>query len=322
MAFCPFPVSASQCCLPRSMRKSPLLSYQVDVRGVCEMKGKAGLSFINSDFLDNHQTISKRYKPCVLKKPGATGGPEMQFSFHYDFPFLLATPPKRLSGHLFMSRDIVCDLRPSSASPGWLSSTLARGSLCPCRHLCLSSSRMLDELPSLPTHGPNDSGFLHGQIRAAREQISHPAFAFPCCLFGHRWISEVGTRRKRFKPFSKARVFSVQSGLEYSLGLENHVQNGSFLFFCPMIDSFGITSYLNKRLPGWDSGKESAHQSRRLGFDPWVGKILWRREWQPSPVFLPGDSPWTEEPGGLQSVGSQRVGHDWATNTHRQHTLK
>ena len=24
--------------------------------------------------------------------------------------------------------------------------------------------------------------------------------------------------------------------------------------------------------------------------------------------------PWTEEPGGLQSVGSQRVGHDWATN--------
>ena len=26
--------------------------------------------------------------------------------------------------------------------------------------------------------------------------------------------------------------------------------------------------------------------------------------------------PWTEKPGGLQSVESQRVGHDWATNTH------
>ena len=25
--------------------------------------------------------------------------------------------------------------------------------------------------------------------------------------------------------------------------------------------------------------------------------------------------PWTEEPGGLQSMGSNRVGHDWATNT-------
>ena len=30
--------------------------------------------------------------------------------------------------------------------------------------------------------------------------------------------------------------------------------------------------------------------------------------------------PGTEEPGGLQSVGSQRVGHDWATNTHT-HTI-
>ena len=39
----------------------------------------------------------------------------------------------------------------------------------------------------------------------------------------------------------------------------------------------------------------------------------WRRAWQPTPVFLPGESPWTEEPGGLQSMGLQRVGHDWAT---------
>ena len=29
--------------------------------------------------------------------------------------------------------------------------------------------------------------------------------------------------------------------------------------------------------------------------------------WQSAPVFLPGESPWTEEPGGLQAVGSQRV---------------
>ena len=30
-------------------------------------------------------------------------------------------------------------------------------------------------------------------------------------------------------------------------------------------------------------------QCRRPGFDPWVGKILWRREWQSTPVFLPGE---------------------------------
>ena len=29
------------------------------------------------------------------------------------------------------------------------------------------------------------------------------------------------------------------------------------------------------------------------------------KERQPTPVFLPGESPWTEEPGGLQSMGSQ-----------------
>ena len=52
-------------------------------------------------------------------------------------------------------------------------------------------------------------------------------------------------------------------------------------------------------------------QCGRPGFDPWVGKIPWRRAWQPTPVFLPGESPWTEEPGRLQSMGSQSVGHDW-----------
>ena len=34
-----------------------------------------------------------------------------------------------------------------------------------------------------------------------------------------------------------------------------------------------------------------------------VGKIPWRKEWLPTPVFLPGKIPWTEESGGLQSMG-------------------
>ena len=29
-----------------------------------------------------------------------------------------------------------------------------------------------------------------------------------------------------------------------------------------------------------------------------------------NPVLLPGESSWTEKPGGLQSIGSQRIGHD------------
>ena len=37
---------------------------------------------------------------------------------------------------------------------------------------------------------------------------------------------------------------------------------------------------------------------------------IWRREWQPTPVFLAWGNPWTEEPGELQSIGLQRVGHN------------
>ena len=45
--------------------------------------------------------------------------------------------------------------------------------------------------------------------------------------------------------------------------------------------------------------------------ETWIGKIPWRRAWQPTPVFLPGESPWTGEPGRLQSMELQRVRHDW-----------
>ena len=65
--------------------------------------------------------------------------------------------------------------------------------------------------------------------------------------------------------------------------------------------------------PGSSAGKEStcnAGDIMRREFNPWVGMIPWRRAWQPTPVFLPGESPWTEEPGGLQSTGSQRVRRD------------
>ena len=43
-------------------------------------------------------------------------------------------------------------------------------------------------------------------------------------------------------------------------------------------------------LPGWLSSRESACQYRGHGFDPCVGEILWRNKWQPTPVFLLGES--------------------------------
>ena len=56
-------------------------------------------------------------------------------------------------------------------------------------------------------------------------------------------------------------------------------------------------------------------QCRRLGFDPWVGKFLWRREWKSTPVFLPGEfhgqrslvsySPWSHK----ESDMTERLTH-------------
>ena len=55
----------------------------------------------------------------------------------------------------------------------------------------------------------------------------------------------------------------------------------------------------------WCSGKESSCQYRRCRFNPWVGKILWRRKWQPTFSIVTCKIPWIEEPDGLQSMGSQ-----------------
>ena len=59
--------------------------------------------------------------------------------------------------------------------------------------------------------------------------------------------------------------------------------------------------------PGGSVGKESTCNGGLQGFatNPLVAKIFWQKEWQPILVFLPGESPRTEEPGGLQSLGSQ-----------------
>ena len=50
-----------------------------------------------------------------------------------------------------------------------------------------------------------------------------------------------------------------------------------------------------------------------LGLIPGVGKTLWRREWQPTPVFLPGESHGQKSLVGYSLWGRERVRHDLAT---------
>jgi len=67
------------------------------------------------------------------------------------------------------------------------------------------------------------------------------------------------------------------------------VQGG--LYDLPLIRELNMTERLTLSLwgfPDGSDGKESAFSSGDLGSIPWIGKILWRREWLSTPVFLPG----------------------------------
>ena len=103
------------------------------------------------------------------------------------------------------------------------------------------------------------------------------------------------TSQMSFKSFC-----SVVNSLHTSIIALNTLCHYFFFFFLMLLE------YSCLRLPRWLSGKESSCQcrrSKRCGFNPWVGKIPWRRAWQP--IFLPQwRIPWTEEPGRLQSMGT------------------
>ena len=82
-------------------------------------------------------------------------------------------------------------------------------------------------------------------------------------------------------------VISFSRGIFPPQGSKPHLLN--FLYW--QVDSLPL------RLPWWLSWWRICLQHGRPGFDPWVGKIPWRREWLPTPVFWPGEflgrySPW------------------------------
>ena len=74
--------------------------------------------------------------------------------------------------------------------------------------------------------------------------------------------------------------------------------------------SFLINAWFYYEAPWWLSWLRIHLQWRRPGFNPWTGKIPWRREMLSTQVFYPGEfhglnSPW----------GHKRVGHNWSTFT-------
>ena len=59
--------------------------------------------------------------------------------------------------------------------------------------------------------------------------------------------------------------------------------------------------------PGSSGGKEFACNAGDLVLIPGLGRSRWRKKWQPTPVFLPGESPWTEEPVGYTPWGCKEL---------------
>ena len=87
----------------------------------------------------------------------------------------------------------------------------------------------------------------------------------------------------------------------------------SHYFICPsLIRCHSFISHVFIKNLLWRSGKESSGQCRRHGFYPWVGKIPWRRKWQPTIVFLPGKSHGQRSLAGYSPWGHKRVEHDLA----------
>ena len=84
--------------------------------------------------------------------------------------------------------------------------------------------------------------------------------------------------------------------------IQRFVNNGDHYMFC---DSQGF--------PDSSDGNESPRGS---GFDPWVGQIPGRREWQPTPVFLPGEFHGQRSLVGYSLWGCKESDTTEATNTH------
>ena len=79
-----------------------------------------------------------------------------------------------------------------------------------------------------------------------------------------------------------------------------------------IVNSVWVLTIYTRGFPSWLSGKESACQCRRWGFNLWVGKIPWRRKWELTPVFLPGKFHGQRSLVGYSPWGP-RIGHNWTT---------
>ena len=136
----------------------------------------------------------------------------------------------------------------------------------------------------------------------------------PCIA---RWILNHWTREVSLKNILKYRPYVRQSHKSLKSKIIEIIQNlfsdhnGMKLEIINKRKFEEFTIMWILRFPVSSDNKEFACNAGDLGSIPGLGRSPTQgRAWQLTPVFLPGESPWTEVPGKLQSMGLQRIRHD------------
>ena len=91
-------------------------------------------------------------------------------------------------------------------------------------------------------------------------------------------------------PFSRGSSQGSNPGFPHCKQILYHLSYPVQLSHSVVSDSLQHHGPQHSRLPRRCSGKKKCQcrRCKRYRFDPWVGKIPWRRKWQPTPIYLPG----------------------------------
>ena len=154
--------------------------------------------------------------------------------------------------------------------------------------------------------------------------------------FSRRWLQRVLSSRYSFPLLIKPVGFAGILATDSFLGGEQPLYSGMHLFGCYTVSL--ILYWLSTGWLRWHSieNKSPAENWSRICsfgaslvaqmvknlpamWQAWVWSRSgnpWEKSMAPHSSILSWRIPWTEEPGGLQSMGLQRVRHNWVTNTH------
>ena len=135
---------------------------------------------------------------------------------------------------------------------------------------------------------------------------------FPACL---SWRSILQISDQPSQPSSKPSTQSINQPIDLFVYLIDHRHLSLYNYITSICIYLHLSIYLiiYKGFPGGLNSKESTCSAEDWGSIPGWGRSLRSEMANHTSIFV-WRIPWTEKPARLQSVGSQRVERDWATN--------